>query len=229
MRRFIATLLFVFIAAVLTAQVDCRPYIPTSTGSIWEITSYSAKGKETGKTTYELVDKVEDGNDITFTINTVSYDKKGKEIFSSSYDAQCVNGNFELDMAYKLEGGTMQAYQNMDMELDASEFEIPSMDAAVGTALADGSLTVNMTGALGLTMTVNITDRKVEGKTSYTTPAGDFDCLVLTQNISTKLIVGIKVSSKEWYAEGIGMVRSESYNKKGKMMGYSELTKVEIK
>ena len=41
------------------------------------------------------------------------------------------------------------------------------------------------------------------------------------------MIMNIEGSSKEWYAEGVGVVRSESYNKNGKLTGYSELTKFE--
>jgi hypothetical protein len=40
-------------------------------------------------------------------------------------------------------------------------------------------------------------------------------------------MVKTEASSKEWYAEGVGLVKSEIYNKKGKLMGYSELTSFE--
>jgi hypothetical protein len=43
------------------------------------------------------------------------------------------------------------------------------------------------------------------------------------------MMVRMKNNSKEWYAENVGMVRSETYNKRGKLMGYSELTKMESK
>ena len=68
-------------------------------------------------------------------------------------------------------------------------------------------------------------DRKVEKREDITTSAGTFNCIVISQTISTKMMVRIKASSKECYAENVGMVRSESYNKKGKLLGYSELTK----
>ena len=40
--------------------------------------------------------------------------------------------------------------------------------------------------------------------------------------------MGLKQSFeiKEWIAEGVGAVKSETYNKNGKLMGYSELTAV---
>jgi len=38
----------------------------------------------------------------------------------------------------------------------------------------------------------------------------------------------VEGTSKEWHSENVGMVRSESYNKKGKLLGHSELTKPDI-
>lgn len=213
------------------AQADCKPYVPYSVGTKWEITNYSDKGKETGKIAYELVDKTETGNDVTFTIKSIAYDKKGDETFTNEFKAFCKDGKFEYDMAFKMDPASMQSYEGMEVEMDASELEIPSMDAAAGTTLKDGTLEVKV-GANSLTMfkmTVLITERKVEGFEDITTPAGTFKCLVLTQNVSTKMMVKTEGSSKEWYAEGIGMVRSESYDKKGKLSGYSELTKLEKK
>ena len=128
-----------------------------------------------------------------------------------------------------MDGNQLKQYKDMDIEIDASKLEIPSLDADTGTQLADGSLTIN-TGSdspISFTMNIDITDRKVESRETLTTPAGDYDCLVITQNISTKMIVRVKASSKEWYAENIGLVRSESYNRKGKLIGYSVLTKFE--
>ncbi|MCK5105190.1 MAG: hypothetical protein KAR17_20345, partial [Cyclobacteriaceae bacterium] len=141
----------------------------------------------------------------------------------------CKNGKFEFDMAFKMNGEALQAYEDMDINVDATEFQIPSMDTAPGTLLKDGSLVVDVASnsVHMFKMTVLITDRKVEAREEIKTPAGDFDCLKLSQKISTKMIIGIEASSIEWYSEGVGMVRSESYNKKGKLNGYSELTKFE--
>ncbi len=76
---------------------------------------------------------------------------------------------------------------------------------------------------MGIKMTVNITDRKVGKEEVLHTPAGEFNCFIITQTISTKSIVSMEVNSKEWYSEGTGMIKSETY-RKGKMMGYSILT-----
>ncbi len=58
---------------------------------------------------------------------------------------------------------------------------------------------------------------------SKTVPAGTFDCIVVDQTLKMKTILEMTMTSKDWFADGIGMVRSESY-RKGKLDSYSELT-----
>jgi len=223
----IKTILLLFaIIGTTYAQTDCKPYAPTNKGATWEITNYNAKGKIQGKINYELVDKIVSGNDITFKIKSAAQDKKGKEVYINEFEAVCKDGKFDFGMAFKMDGNQLKSYENMDIQVDASKFEIPDMDAEPGTKLDDGSLEINIeSGPIPMKMTILITDRKVEQRENISTTAGTFDCIVLTQTISTKMMIKITASSKEWYAENVGMVRSESYNKKGKLMGYSELTK----
>lgn len=218
--------------AVLTipigyGQSDCEPYLPADVGTQWEMSNYNAKGKLQGTIQYELIDKSEQDGELVFTVSTKSFDKKGKEQFSSEFKAKCIDGNFEFDMAMKMDGAMMQQYQEMDFEVDASSYEIPDLDAAVGTELPDGSMRITIgDGPVGINMTVDITERKVAAREQLTTPAGQFDCLVLEQAVTSKVLINVKGRSKEWYSPNIGVVRTESYNKKGKLLGYSELTKL---
>jgi len=39
-----------------------------------------------------------------------------------------------------------------------------------------------------------------------------------------KTIMKMETSSTEWFSKEVGMVKSESYNKKGKLISYSLLT-----
>lgn len=221
--------IFVFIYCAGFSQSNCKPYVPITKGTTWEVTSYSPKDKVTGTVTYNLIDVTVSENKSVFSISATTFDKKGEQTYFNSYEATCVNGIFEFDMAFMIDGEAMEAYKDMDVDVDATKFEIPSIDAEPGTNLKNGMLTIKVASS-GMTifkMIVNVTDRRVETKEDLTTPAGTFSCLKLSQNINTKMgFVKVDASSKEWYAENIGMVRSESYNKKGKLMGYDILTKL---
>ncbi|NND61721.1 MAG: hypothetical protein HKN48_00855 [Flavobacteriaceae bacterium] len=226
MKQLLLSAIFIISSVLASAQTNCEVFIPTEIGSQWELTNYNAKGKEQGKIKYELIDKKTSGDETTFKVKHSTFDKKGDHQFTGEFVAKCVNGKFHFDMAYLMDGSTMQVYQNMDVDVDATEYEIPNFSDSVGTVLKDGALNVRVgtEGAYLLNLNILVTERKIDTFESITTPAGQFDCLVLSQKVSTKLLMRIQSSTKEWYAKDVGLIRSETYNRKGKLQGYSELT-----
>lgn len=215
--------LFVCLSGTILAQ-DCRGYLPFNEGTTWEITDYNAKGKENSKTAYKLSSVLEIDGGLKYTVDMVSYDNKGNELLSHSFDSFCKNGKFSFDMSRFMTGSSVEMFGGVDVEIDATEMEMPAMNTPAGTQLKDASLSIKMTGGIGLSMTIDVSDRKVVSTEKVETSAGTFDCIVLSQNVSTKMMMKVTASSKEWYSEGVGMVASESYNKKGKLMGSSKLT-----
>ena len=76
-------------------------------------------------------------------------------------------------------------------------------------------------------MSVETTDRKVIGKETITTPAGSFNCFVITSTTDMKMGMSQRSTSKQWITEKVGTVKSENYDKNGKISGSSLLTKFE--
>lgn len=55
--------------------------------------------------------------------------------------------------------------------------------------------------------------RKITGVETVKTPAGDYECFVLTEDVSTKAMMSTEKSRvKTWYAYGIGVVKQENYD-----------------
>ncbi|HAH58211.1 MAG TPA: hypothetical protein DCL86_08700, partial [Bacteroidales bacterium] len=109
--------------------------------------------------------------------------------------------------------------------VDASDLAFPSR-MEVGQTLPDGSVSMKVSGGMAmLNMTVNIINRKVEAFESITVPAGTFDCYKITYDTDVKSIVKVTTTTAEWIAKNVGMVRSETYDKKGKLTGYTVLSK----
>ena len=72
-----------------------------------------------------------------------------------------------------------------------------------------------------------IKDRKVVGKETVTTAAGTFECFKVEQ--TTEMDMGFvkrEMKGVSFIAEGIGVVRSESFDKNGDLESYSEITQV---
>ena len=68
------------------------------------------------------------------------------------------------------------------------------------------------------------------GKEQIGTTAGKFDCLKISYLKRTKVVLkSSTVRVTEWYAKGIGLVKSEAYDLKGKVAGKVLLVKVKEK
>jgi hypothetical protein len=191
--------------------------------------SYDEEGKITGttKTNYSKVAKTATGNSVTAIQE--NFDKKGKSTTKSEYTIRCSDGTLFLDM--KMMIPQQQAYQDFEMTLDGADLEIPSK-LQVGAILKDANITVKFsskgTPMPMMDMSVKITNRKVEGYESVTTPAGTFMCYKISENFETKTLFSIKGKSVNWFSFEAGNVKTESYKENGKFMGKTELTEIKI-
>ncbi|MCF6348980.1 MAG: DUF3108 domain-containing protein [Flavobacteriaceae bacterium] len=66
---------------------------------------------------------------------------------------------------------------------------------------------------------------KVEKREEITIPAGTFDCYVISFETEFKMGIKRKGKTRQWLAKGVGIVKTEDYNKKGKVISKSVLTK----
>jgi hypothetical protein len=227
--------LTLIIALVLTTCLstvfgqDCKPYFPMSEGAVFEITSYKSNGKATGSARHTVLERTESGSNITVKVRNESLDKKGKEVSKSEYTAECKAGIFLIDFSVFMNNESVQAYENMEMTVTGQFIDMPR-SPRVGDELNEGDMkiTVKNQGIQFMTMSVRIYDRKVEALEQRVTPAGTYDCVKISYKAETTIggivPLTVKSSAVEWFAEDVGMVRSESYNNGGKMVGYSELT-----
>ncbi|XHP74158.1 hypothetical protein KCTC52924_01906 [Arenibacter antarcticus] len=197
-------------------------------GQSFQYTMSNKKGKPEGTTDYSITEVSNAGGVTTATMNMKLTDKKGKEIMVSDFKMSCTGEGVKIDYNSLVPSQMIKQYTDMGMEMEISgtDVDIPN-NLTVGQDLADANVTVNikMTG-MNMTMKVDQINRKVEKRESVTTPAGTFDCYVISEdNISETMGVKQNMSSKLWLAEGIGMVKQEMYRKNGELNSHMELTK----
>jgi hypothetical protein len=82
-------------------------------------------------------------------------------------------------------------------------------------------------GVMAITTTITMTDRKVIALETLTTAAGTFECYVVTYTNSVS-VGGMRqnLTAKQWIAEGVGMVKEESYKANGNLMTQSVLHEI---
>ena len=143
------------------------------------------------------------------------------------YTMRCEGGNFYVDMRNFVDQKSMESFKDMEVKVDSKDMMYPA-GLAAGQTLPDASITISAgSGGVSLmNLVVNITNRKVAGTESVTVPAGTFECYKITYDVETKLMFKISTTVTEYVNMGAGNVKTETYDKKGKLMGSSVLTEL---
>ena len=224
MKRIISITIVLFgVVSTLNAQSGCSKYYPFKEGTKAEITTYDKKGKKAAVIDYTVLNKTQTSKGEVATMQSTIKDEKGKVIAETEYDVTCDGSKIAIDYKSMVSPMMMEQFKNMDYDISGTDLEIPN-NLSVGQTLPDAQMLmkISMSG-INMNMELNITNRKVIGKENVTTPAGTFDCYVLTSDTTTKMGVSQTSSGKQWIAEGVGMVKQEDYQK-GKVSSSSLLT-----
>ena len=74
---------------------------------------------------------------------------------------------------------------------------------------------------------VNISGAAYMGNETISTTAGKFDCVKISYLQRTKIVLKTTtLRVTEWYAEGVGLVKSEAHDTKGKLDSKTLLVKI---
>lgn len=223
-------LLFICLSSFLIKSDSCDSLLFFKEGSSVTMTSYKAKGDVTGsvKTLFKQVNKTENG--VSVLANQESYDKKGKLSHTSDFGIKCKNDILYFDAKNLMPSEQTEAYKDFEMTVEGMDLEMPS-NLAVGTQLKDANVKFSFKSKTGQAMpmmnvTIKIFNRKVEAIETITTPAGTFECFKISEETEVKTIMTLNSKSISWFNKEVGTVRTESYNKNDKFLGYTELTEI---
>ena len=209
-----ASLCLLFLGYVAFAQ-KCTDYYYLQNNKTIEMTISNKKGKESGKLVYSISNVAKTGNATTGTINSEMIDKNGKSVSKATNNIRCENGILMMDMKMFIPSAQQQQMGDISGSGATTYLEYPST-MKEGDALKDASFSMdfNSKSGLGGHISMDMTNRKVEGKESVTTPGGTWDCYKITYHSKMvfKMGIGIPMNADvtEWYAPGFGVVKSES-------------------
>jgi hypothetical protein len=227
-KYFVAAPLFLLLTilsgAIDRSSAECESYFANKPGTVLNLIEYNNKQQETGRTTYTV--KGHSGQ--TTTIHVLTIDSKGKQLVNTDYTVTC-DGNEIVADQKKIVASTVAANMtdpNVRTEVRGENARTP-VSLTVGQELPGNEIDIDVkSSGINMTVKVKTTNRKVAGAESITVPAGTFDCIVVTADTETMALVPKKTKTKSWMAKGIGLVKMETYDKKGKLEKVQILTSV---
>ena len=210
--------------------VGNSPYTPSESefaffamkkGTVQVFATKDAKGKITGQTRNTIKEITGAKNAFAINYEGEMLDEKGKPAnkdkpFIVTYRIVVKDGITYLDMK-----GMFGSIDGLDgVQVSGSSMKIPS-NLTVGQKLDDASAKVK----IGF---INCAAVMTEGKCiaieNVTVEAGTFKSYKVSQKISTT-VMGVKSENTNitWYVKGVGAVKTEIYDDKGKLLSTQEL------
>lgn len=138
--------------------------------------------------------------------------KQGRKMRPAMMTASInAGGDVTLDIASSMSAVLKgMLWNGLEVTAEGGRTVLPS-DIAPGDTLTDARGKVM---ALGMTMYVSVTERKVIRTERLSTPAGVFDCVVVSEHkVEKGMMRDRETTALTWYARDIGMVRHDTYDK----------------
>ncbi|MEO6759372.1 MAG: hypothetical protein ABIO24_07950 [Saprospiraceae bacterium] len=226
MKNFLILLLVGYVCAA-QAQTCEATYALLKAGTHLEYTTYNKKG-EADLTIKQVCQNVETRNDtLVAMMNAKGVNPKGEETYARDYTLKCLEGTVFMSMQSVMptQQGAEKQGSGMEVEIEGGDMAYPAV-LQLGLALPDAEMTVRAsTGGMQLMkMRYLITNRKVESAEKLTTKAGTFDCMKITYDLEMNLLGKKTYHTAQWVAKNVGLVKSETYDKKGAVENSMVLT-----
>ena len=226
---FIPVILLITAAWVYSGDI----FFPVKKGMVQLTANFNSNNKIEGFSRLTVKDVVSSGSDITVIYSIQILDKNRKPSGKSGEREYSINISDGVLM-YRLDNMMDAFFSARDMKytIASGDFPIPS-DIIPGMAIEDTWMKMTVSVPIIGTVTADtaITNIVCTGIETITVAAGTFEAYKVTQTSTTKTTgwgrSPIISTTAVWYAKGIGLVKSVSYNAKGKTESSSELYEIE--
>lgn len=204
---FILPFILLFTISAYT-QGNCSRFYPMKEGAHFTLTMYDADETELGKITYKVLNV--SGNSGTYSTTM----EAGGMSMSSEYGISCERDGVSIDFS-SMGGGMMSRFgggAGDKVDITGTSIYLPN-DIAVGDVLPDAKmemkLTIRAAGVASPSNTViEMVDRNVIDRETITTPAGSFDCFVMTYQMLINGVNTAGLTHKMWLAPDVGVVKT---------------------
>jgi len=227
MKRITLTLIILMIAS---AAVFCdEAFFPAKKGMVLLSANLGANGRTEGYSRMTVKDVRGSGDNITVVYTMQILDKNRRIARNGSEREYTLNITNGVAM-YRLDD-IMDPFfltRGFEYTMTAGSMPIPS-NLAQGTRLQNTWLKINVNVPIIGTVTADtsITNIVCAGTETITVRAGTFEAYKITQRSSTTTtgwpMPQITNTGATWYVRGIGVVKSVSYDDKGKIESSTEL------
>jgi len=226
MKRLILFTVIVLFGITLFAQ---ETFFPTKEGTVLIYQSFDKKGKATKGVRYTIEKVNIRGNDLDIKYLCEALGAKDDLVYKEEITIYQKENVISFDMSGFLNKAAFQQNGQIpaEIKITGNSMQIP-VNAEPGMTMPDANVAMSMKmGFINMKMSADVTNRKVEAVEDITVKAGTFKCYKFTSDVSvTAMGINVKTKNTDWYAKGIGTVKTEAYDKNGKLQSVTELVDI---
>ncbi len=220
-KKIITLLAFALFYAVRSFAQECSTAYYFSAKKEIIFNKYDKAGKYMGKDVGTISGIKQENGALQSTYRLIKYDAEGKVKEDGNAKIICENMNVRI------------GFQVPDMESGQSKdayFTYPAGMTSGQNLESKMELKIKgKTNGKKMDVEFKVENRKVIGREKVKTPAGDYDAVEIGYDMSIRFkVMGIGIPMKlkvlEWYSYGIGIVKTETYNKDGELQETSLLS-----
>ncbi|MDD4141695.1 MAG: hypothetical protein PHR20_02725 [Bacteroidales bacterium] len=213
MKKLFCAILFLGLGIISVFAAGDEPFFPVREGAVLTYADKNPKGKVLSYVVY-TIEKVETAGDvISITYQIESLDDNKKLAFPPFYTTIKIEDGYVHFDATSCVANLVEG-----MEVTGRGIILPS-NMKAGDVLDDYKIIITNLGMESVCSNINVSTLE-----SITTDAGTFDCFKVDSSVATKvLFINTSGTTSVWYAHGIGDVKTNTYDKKGKLIQTREL------
>jgi hypothetical protein len=206
-----------------------KTFFPTKEGTVLVYKSFDKKDKLTNTMRYTIKHVTISGSNMDITYLCESTDPNDKPVFKDEITIHQKGDTLYMDMSNFVNKAAFKKNGEMpsDIQITGKNMEVP-MNPKVGVQLPDANVEMSMKiGFMNMKMSALITNRKVEAIENVTVKGGTFEAYKFTSDVkSSAMGFQVNTGSIAWYVKGVGMVKTENYDKKGSLQSHMELVEL---
>ncbi len=208
---------------------DCKNYYYMTNNAEIQMTLYDGNGAKSGLQNWKISEVSKESSGFRSTINSVFTNAKGEEIAKGKGVYRCNGGKLMADMRMSVPQDQQKDVAAGSATVNDAFIEYPEV-LSEGMSLPDAFIDMDVsTSGIPSTARFEMKNRKVVAKEKITSEAGAWEAYRITYDATIKIkMAGIGIPmvmrTTEWFVPFFGVVKTETFSRKGKKTGSSLLT-----
>ncbi|MEL6657188.1 MAG: hypothetical protein AAFY48_05065 [Bacteroidota bacterium] len=225
MHKVILTLPLVFLLAfqaLAQEEISCGDVLEYPAGRQWIYQWYGANQKPSFTTKHYVPVQSSTGAERMVELTIVNSFQD--TVYQGQYEVQCTTDGLQQDLLSKLTPDMLQSLTGLDLRTDESGWllptglqpgdSIPQSYSHISGYSGDSKI-IDLDLAIGPVLILDQED--------LSTPAGGFGCVAMAYELWVTQVVRKRFRLRDWFSPGVGIVRREVFDRRGRFFGYCEL------